>query len=150
MKLAMAATILALGGIAVAAESEYQDKMQEDLDAYKKRIVENCGTTDRLALRWVGKLGANPRTIASGDYAAVGSLCTAAVDGLNNACLANRVVKQTMRGLTSIVCQAGRGPMSYGYRGGTMTFSVDPKYDKNNVAGQESDMTERLKNDLDR
>jgi hypothetical protein len=148
-KLALGSLFLLVGSIAIAAESEFQDKMQEDLDGYKAQIVSNCGTTDKLTLKWNGKLGSNPRETKDGDYSSTGTLCTSALDGTSQAC-GNKVVKKAFGKVTSIVCQRGTGTISYSLKGSTLTFSVDPRFDKNNPAGQESSLVEKMKNDLDK
>ena len=143
--------LLLTGSIAVAGgESENQDKMQEDLDSYKARIVENCGTTDKLSIKWNGKLGSNPREVQKGDYSSVGTLCQSALDATSNVCQSNRVVKKAFGKLTSITCQKGTGPIGYKFKGARLSFTVDTKYDKNNAAGQQSDLEEKLKVDLDK
>lgn len=148
-KVALGSLVLLFGGIAIAAESEFQDKMQEDLDGYKAQIVSNCGTTDKLTIKWNGKLGSNPRSTKEGDYSSTGTLCTSALDGTVQACH-NKVVKKAFGKVTSIICQRGTGAISYSLKGSTLTFTVDPKFDKNNPAGQESDLVEKIKTDLDK
>ena len=86
MKLGIIAGVLMLGGIVFAQESEFQGKMQEDMDGYKKQIVEACGTTDKLVMRYDGKLGSNPRETKDGDYTAVSTLCTSGLDAVHSAC----------------------------------------------------------------
>ena len=149
-KVALGSVLLLVGTLAFAAESEFQDKMTEDLEGYKAQIVSNCGTSDKLSIKWNGKLGSNPRETKDGDYSSTGTLCTSALDGVSQACQSNRVVKKAIGKVTSIICHRGTGTMSYKLSGSTLTFSVDPKFDKNNPAGQESDLVEKMKDDLDK
>jgi hypothetical protein len=148
MKVGIGAMVLLAGGVALAQESEFQDKMQEDLDSYKKRIIENCGTTDKLTIKFAGKLGQNPRETGE-NYTSVGTLCTSALDATSSICQGNKVVKKAFSKLTSIVCTKGKGTMSYSLKGGKLTFMVDGTYDKNNASGQQSDLDKKIRKDLD-
>ena len=149
MKLGIIAGVLALGGIALAQESEFQGKMQEDMDGYKAQIHDACGTTDKLVMRYDGKLGSNPRETKDGDYTAVSTLCTSGLDAIHDACT-NKVVKKALAKVTTFVCTKGKGTLDYTFKGGTFTFKLDPAFNKNNAAGQESDFEEKLKKDLDK
>lgn len=150
-KIATGSLLLVTSSLAFAGgESEYQDKMQEDLDTHKPRIIEKCGTTAKLAVKWNGKLGSNPREVQNGDYSSVGTLCQSALDATDYVCATNRVVKKAFSKLTSITCQRGTGTIGYSFKGGTLTFTVDGKYDKNNASGQQADLVEKLKTDLDK
>jgi hypothetical protein len=150
MKIGLGAIVLLTGSVALAQESEFQSKMQEDLDGYKAQLVDACGMSDKLTLKYSGKLGSNPRETAEGAYTAVGTLCTSALEGLHSACQDNKVVKKAVTKVTSIVCTKGTGTLSYKLTGGTLTFSVDGKYDKNNGAGQRDALVEKMKKDLDK
>lgn len=149
-KVALGPLFLLFGGVAFAQESEFQDKMQEDLDGYKAQTISNCGTTDKLTLKWNGKLGFSPRETKDGDYSSTGTLCTSALEGLSTACQSNRVVKKAIGKVTSIVCQRGTGTIGYALKGNTLSFSVDAKFDKNNPAGQRDDLVKKIKDDLDK
>jgi hypothetical protein len=142
--------VIATTGIVVAAESEFQDKMKEDLDGYKAQIIEGCGTTDKLDIRWEGKLGSNPRETQKGDYSSVGTLCTSGTDAIHSACINNKVVKKALSSLTAITCSRGKGTLSYSLKGGTLALKVDASYDKDNAAGQEDKFLNKLKDDLDK
>ena len=84
-KVALGSVFLLVGSVAFAQESEYQEKMQEDLDGYKAQIISNCGSSDKLTIKWNGKLGSNPRETKDGDYSSNGTLCTSALDGVSGA-----------------------------------------------------------------
>jgi hypothetical protein len=149
LKLAMITGLLTVGTLVFAQQSEWQDKIQEDLDGYKARIVENCGTSDKLTLKFEGKLTCNPRENCGKEYGSVSTLCTSGTDALN-VCQNNKVVKKAMGKVTSIVCTKGKGTLSYKLAGGKLTFAVDPAYEKNNASGQENDLVEKMKADLDK
>lgn len=149
-KMAVGAIVLLAGSTAIAQESEFQDKIQEDLDGYKAQIIDACGTTAKLTLKWSGKLGGNPRETETGAYSAVSTLCTSALEGLHSACQDNKVVKKSMGKVSGIVCQKGSGTIGYSLKGGSLTFTVDTKFDKNNPAGQRDDLVSKLKKDLDK
>lgn len=149
LKLATITGLLTAGTIVFAQQSEWQDKIQEDMDGYKARIVENCGASDKLAMKWEGKLTCNPRENCGKEYGSVSTLCTSGLDALNT-CQDNKVIKKTFSKLTSITCTRGKGTLGYKYSGGKLTFMVDPAYDKNNAAGQESDLVEKMKKELDK
>jgi hypothetical protein len=135
--------------VAFAAESENQDKMQEDLDSYKERIVSNCGAAAKLTIKFDGKMGGNPRETPEGHYSSLSTLCQSALDATYNSCH-NRVVKKEFAKLTSITCTRGTGTMSYSFKGSSLTFKVDTKFDKNNPAGQQSDLEKKMKDDIDK
>jgi hypothetical protein len=148
-KVGLGSVMFLVATVALAAESENQDKMQEDLDSYKSRIVSNCGMPDKLTIKWDGKLGANPRETPEGHYSSLSTLCQSALDATYNVCH-NRVVKKAFTKVTSIVCARGTGAMSYAFKGSTLTFKVDTKFDKNSPAGQQSDLETKMKDDIDK
>lgn len=150
VKFGIVVGIITSSGVALAQESEFQGKMQEDMDSYKAQIVRDCGTTDKLVLRYDGKLGSNPRETKDGDYSAVSTLCTSALEGLHSACTNNKVVKQAVSKVATLVCTRGKGTLDYKLKGGTLTFTLDPAFDKNNPAGQRDKLVEKLKKDLDK
>jgi hypothetical protein len=143
-------TLSGLSGVALAQESEFAGKIQEDMDSYKEQIVRDCGTAPKLVLRFDGKLGANPRETKEGDYSDVSTLCTSALEGLHTACQDNKVVKQTVSKVATLVCTRGKGTLDYKLKAGTMTFTLDTAFDKNNAAGQRDKLVEKLKKDLDK
>ena len=51
VKFGIVAGIVTLSGTALAQESEFQGKIQEDMDGYKDQIIRDCGTTPKLVLR---------------------------------------------------------------------------------------------------
>jgi hypothetical protein len=148
-KLVTIGGLMLLTGIAFAQQSEWQDKLQENLDFYKKRIVENCGATDKLAIKWEGKLACNPNENCGKEYSSVGTLCTSGLDALNE-CQNNKVIKKEIGKISTIMCTRGKGTLSYKLAGSKLTFLVDPAYDKNNAAGQEADLIAKMKKDLDK
>lgn len=150
VKFGIVAGILTLPGVALAQESEFQGKIQEDMDGYKDQIVRDCGTTDKLVLRFDGKLGSNPRETKDGDYSGVSTLCTSALEGLHEACTNNKVVKQAVSKVATMVCTRGKGTLDYKLKGGTMTFTLDTAFNKNNAAGQRDQLVVKLKKDLDK
>ena len=150
VKFGIVAGIITLSGVALAQESEFQGKIQEDMDGYKDQIVRGCGTTDKLVLRFDGKLGSNPRATKDGDYSGVSTLCTSALEGLHSACINNKVVKQAVSKVATLVCTRGKGTLDYKLKGGTMTFTLDTAFNKNNAAGQRDELVVKLKKDLDK
>jgi len=150
IQLGVLGTMLAAGGIVLAQESEFQNKIQEDLDGYKAQIVSNCGATDKLQIRWEGKLGSNPREGEKPEYNAISTLCTSALDAVSSTCQSNAVVKKAFGAVNKITCNRGKGTISYSLKGGSLTFSVDGSFTKNNAAGQEADLVAKMKKDLDK
>jgi hypothetical protein len=150
VQIGVCAVILGGGGVVLAQESEFQAKLQEDLDGYKAQIVGNCGASDKLVLKWEGKLGSNPRESEKPEYNAITTLCTSALDGLAQTCQSNGPVKKAAGKVTKVACTRGKGTIGYTLKGATITFTVDPAFTKNNPAGQESDLVEKLKKDLDK
>jgi hypothetical protein len=84
LKLGIIAGVVMLGGVVFAQESEFQGKMQEDMDGYKAQLVEACGITDKVVVRYDGKLGSNPREIKEGDYTGISTLCTSGLDAIHD------------------------------------------------------------------
>jgi hypothetical protein len=150
VKFAIVAGIVTSSGVALAQESEFQGKIQEDMDSYKEQIVRDCSTTPKLVLRFDGKLGTNPRETKEGDYSDVSTLCTSALEGLHTACQDNKVVKQAMTKVATLVCTRGKGTLDYKLKGGTMTFTLDTAFDKNNAGGQRDKLVDKLKKDFDK
>lgn len=150
-KIGLTALVLLSGSFAFAQESEYQNKMQEDLDYYKAQLVNNCGVTDKIAIRFVGKLGSNPRE-RKDDQFAVSTLCSMGMDAVVYSCQTNAPVKKTMSRLTNIVCTLGSGEISYKLRGGDLTVAVDTKhtYPNDGGRGPKEILVAKLKKDLDR
>jgi len=144
------AVVLGLGGIVYAQQSEFQEKIQEDLDGYKNQIIDNCGSPKSLTLKWNGKLAVNPRESEKPEYNAVSTLCTSALEGTVNACQSNKPVKAAVGKATSIVCTAGKGTIGYKLAGTTLTFTVDPSFTKNNAAGQRDDLVVKMKKEIDK
>jgi len=150
VKFGIVAGIVTISGVALAQESEFQGKIQADMDSYKERIVTDCGTTPKLVMRFDGKLGTNPREIKDGDYSDVTTLCTSALEGLQTACHDNKVVKQAASKVATLVCTRGKGTIDYKIKAGTITFTLDTAFDKNNAAGQRDALVDKLKKDLDK
>jgi hypothetical protein len=141
--------VLVFCSIAFAQQSEWQDKLQEDLDYYKKQLVSECGAAESIALKWDGKLACNPREICDKDYAAVSTLCTSGLDGIRNTCQSNKVVKKEMAKVSTFTCSHGKGTLSYKLAGSKLTLYVDGAH-KDNAAGQEDKFVTKLKKDLDK
>jgi hypothetical protein len=150
LKLGIIAGVVMLGGVVFAQESEFQGKMQEDMDGYKAQIVEACGITDKLVMRYDGKLGSNPREVKEGDYTGISTLCTSGLDAIHDGCQNNKIVKKALAKVTTFVCTRGKGTLDYTLKGSTFTFKLDPAYNKNNAAGQEEAFETKLKKDLDK
>jgi hypothetical protein len=142
--------VLALGAVALAQQSEFQAKIQEDMDGYKPQVIDRCGTTKSLTMRWIGKLAVNPRESEKPDWFAVSTLCTSGLDGLYQTCQTNAPVKAAISKVKTVSCTMGKGTLNFKLSGSEMTFTVDPSFTKNNPAGQESDFVERLKKELDK
>jgi hypothetical protein len=143
------AVVLGLGGVVYAQQSEFQEKLQEDLDGYKTQIIDNCGSPKTLTLKWNGKLAVNPRESEKPEWNAVSTLCTSALEGTVNACQSNKPVKAAIGKVSKIVCTMGKGTIGYKLAGGTLTFTVDPSYTKNNAAGQRDDLVVKMKKEID-
>ena len=146
VKSAVAATLL-FSTSAMSQESEFVGKLQEDLDGYKDQVKSNCGITPRMA--WTGgKLGSNPRESAKPEWNAISTLCTSAIDGMNQAC-SNAVVKKGLEKVTSIECTKGKGTIVHALKGTKLTFKIDPSFVANNASGQTNDLVEKMKKSMD-
>jgi hypothetical protein len=145
-----AAVILGLGGVVFAQQSEFQEKLQEDLNYYKEQYIDHCGSPKSLVIKWNGKLAVNPRESEKPDWHAVSTLCTSALDGTRHACNANKPVKTAVGKVNTIICTMGKGTIGYKLAGATLTFTIDPSYTKNNPAGQRDDLVVKLKKDIDK
>lgn len=144
------ATLVALTTLAFAQQSEFQDKLQEDLDTYKKMIVGNCGAAETLAIKWTGgKLANNPRESTKPEWNAVSTLCTSGLEGISNACQVNKVVKAKLGKLTTVACKMGKGTIDYKLAGTVLTLTIDPSFVKENPARQRDDFENKLKKQLD-
>lgn len=143
------AVVLGLGGVVYAQQSEFQAKIQEDLDGYKNQFIDNCGSPKSLTMKFNGKLAVNPRESEKPEYNSVSTLCTSALEGTVSACN-NKPVKAAVGKATTVVCTAGKGTIGYKLAGTTLTFTVDPSFTKNNPAGQRDDLVTKMKKDLDK
>jgi hypothetical protein len=149
-KLTIAASLVAFTTLAFAQQSEFQDKLQEDLDSYKKRIVNSCGTDEKLSVKWTGgKLANNPRESTKPEWNAVSTLCTSALDAVGDACMNNKVVKSKLTKLQVVACKPGKGTLGFTLAGTQLTLTIDPSYTKNNPATQRDDLVKKIKNKLD-
>jgi hypothetical protein len=147
-QLAIGTFILLASGAVFAQQSEYQAKIQEDMDGYKAQINSNCGSKGP-SMKWVGKLAVNPRESEKPDYNAVSTLCTSALDGMSQTCQNNKPVKTAFGKISSVVCTYGKGTLDFKIKGSEITFTVDPAYTKNNASGQETDLVTKFKKTLD-
>jgi hypothetical protein len=139
------------GGVALAQQSEFQAKMAADMKAYQPRIIKNCGTTDKLELRFDGKLAGNPRETGKGDYTSVSTLCAyAGLGAVEDVCQNNKVVGAALSKLTDITCVRGTGTLTYKLNGSHLALVYDPAYNKANGATQRDDLIKAFKRDLDR
>jgi hypothetical protein len=142
--------VAVVGGIALAQQSEFQAKIAEDIKSHQPRIVKNCGTTDKLDIRFEGKLAGNPRETLSGDFSGVSALCVhGGLAAIEDACLNNKVVASALSKLTDIKCVRGTGALSYKLNGSHLSIVFDPVH-KNAVASQRDDLVKTLKQDLDK
>jgi predicted benzoate:H+ symporter BenE len=150
MKIGLAALVVLSSSFASAQESEFQHKMQEDLDYYKAQLVNNCGVTDKIAISYAGKLGSNPREAKGNDWA-VSTVCGMGLDAMVYSCQTSAPVKKVLSHLTNVVCTAGTGRISYKIRGSDMTIAVDVKDRHPGEANSpKEDLVAKLKKDLDR
>ena len=148
MKKVLAATCALLATAALAQESEFKAKLQEDLDGYKSSLESSCGI--KPAVEWAGgKLGYNPRESEKPEWNAISTLCTSALEGLATACN-NGAVKEALVKVTKVECSKGKGTAGYTLKGSTLTLKVDPSFTTNNAAGQRDDLVTKLKKDLDK
>ena len=144
------ASIFGFTTLAFAQQSEFREKLQEDLDSYKSQIISNCGTSDKLAIKWTGgKLDGNPRENTKPEWNAVSTLCTSGLEAISNACQGNKVVKSKLSKLTTNGCKGGKGTMDFKLAAATLTITIDQSYTKNSAAGQRDDMEKKLRNQLD-
>jgi len=141
--------VLAMGAVALAQQSEFQAKIQEDMDGYKPTVVDRCGTTKSLGMRWVGRLAVHPHESEKPEWNSVANLCMAALDGLYQTCQTNGPVKTAVSKVKTVTCTMGKGTLSFKLSSAELTFTLDPSFTKNNVAGQEADLVAKLKKDLD-
>jgi len=142
--------LAAVAGVAFAQQSEFQSKIAADMKAYQPRIVRNCGASDRLEMRFEGKLDANPHQTAPGDKFGVSTLCTAGLAAVEYVCNNNKVVASALSKVTDITCLRGTGALSYKLAGSHLALFFDATYDKNNSGGQRDDLVKALKRDLAR
>jgi hypothetical protein len=152
IKFGVVAMILSVGAAAIAAgESEYQAKLQEDLDYYKPQMVNNCGVADGIAIKFVGKLGSNPRE-SQGDNWGVSQLCSQAIEAVVYSCQTSEPVKKAMTKLKSMVCTRGSGELGYSLKGSEITLTIDVTHrDKKNTGLSPKDhLVDKLKSDLDK
>ena len=142
--------LLAGATLAFAQQSEFQQKLQDDLDGMKRHIVSGCKMSDKLEAKWTGgKLAGNPRETLEGDYTSVSTLCKSALDAYQGACVNNKVVNAKTKHVKTIACTRGKGTLSFTLKGDTLTFLIDTKFDKNNPAGQRDDLDKKLRAKLD-
>jgi hypothetical protein len=142
--------LAAIAGIAFAQQSEFQAKIAADMKAYQPRIVRNCGASDRLEMRFEGKLDVNPHQTAPGDKFGVSTLCTAGLAAIEYVCNNNKTVASALSRVTDITCVRGSGPLSYKLAGSHLALLFDATYDKTNSGGQRDDLVKAFKRDLDR
>jgi hypothetical protein len=152
MKIGFGALVLFTGSVALGQESEFQNKMQEDLDYYKPQLVNNCGVSDKLTIKYVGKLGSNPRERKADHNWSPSTLCGMALDAVVYSCQTSEPVKKTIAKLSSVVCTGGSGNLGYKLRGGDLTLTIDPTFKKKDgsISTPKDDLVAKLKKDLDK
>jgi len=149
-KIGLTALVLFSGSFAFAQESEFQKKMQDDLDYYKPQLVNNCGVTDKISITYVGKLGANPRETKGNGWAPA-QLCGMGLDAIVYSCQTSAPVKKVMAHLTNVVCTAGTGEIKYKLHGGDLSLIIDASYrDTSTSLSPKEVLVNKLKKDLDR
>jgi len=141
------ATGMLLAGTAWAQESEFQKKLQDDMDYYKAQIADNCGA--KVTFKWLGKLGHDPRETEKPKYNGVSNLVTSGIEALVNACTNNTVVKKKMSGLKKIEATKGKGTIGYKLRGTNFLLTVDPSF-TTSAGEQRNALIEKLKKDIDK
>ena len=145
VQLAVVAMVLGAGTVVFAQESEFQNKMQEDLDFYKPQFVSKCHTSDAITFKFAGKLGANPRETR------VSISCTQAVEAALYSCDTNATVAKALSKVKTVTCTLGTGPYSYKLSGASLTFTVDDKYDDHkDKVYQKDGLVAKIKKDLDK
>ena len=150
MKIGLGALVVFTSSVALGQESEFQNKMQEDLDYYKVQLVNNCGVGEALTIKYVGKLGSNPRE-RQGDGTAPSTLCGMALDAVVYSCQTNAPVKKVMSKLSSVVCTGGSGALDYKLRGAELTLTIDPTHKhKGPPATPKDALVAKIKKDLDK
>jgi len=150
-RIAFVVAVMSFTTLAFAQESEFQTKIQEDMDGYKSRFTNNCGTPASLTFKYAGKLGANPRSSAKPEWNAVTTLCTTGLSVVSDdGCQNNKVIKQAIGKVTSVTCTAGKGTLDYSLKGTALTIKLDPSFTTNNASGQGADLLAKMKSDLDK
>jgi hypothetical protein len=144
---------LGIGTGAYAQVSEWNAKIQEDLDFYKGQFVSKCKTAEEPAFRFVGKLEGNPRETR------VSISCTQAVEAALESCDSSTFaskgketpVVRALSKVKTVTCNLGSGPYNFRLSGGDLTFTVDAKYDdKKDKATQKDALIAKIKRELDR
>jgi hypothetical protein len=59
------------------------------------------------------------------------------------------VVKEKLAKVKKIEVKKGKGTLGYALKSDTLTLTVDASFTDNNPAGQDSDLVEKLKKELD-
>jgi hypothetical protein len=145
VQLAVVTMVLGAGTVVFAQESEYQSKMQEDLDFYKSQFVNKCHTSEAITFKFIGKLGANPRE------SRVSVSCTQAVEAALYSCDTNKTVAKALSKVTSVSCSLGSGPYSYKLSGANLAFTIDASYDDHKDKQFQKDaLVSKIKKDLDK
>jgi hypothetical protein len=130
---------------AVAEESEFREKMQEDMDGYVSSYKNNCGID--VKMHWKGgKFGTNPRETN------VSILCRSGLHAIEQACAENKIVKSKLSKIKNIHCNKGKGNLSYKIDGETLNIFLDNDAkitQDNNPASQTSILNKKIITDLD-
>jgi hypothetical protein len=142
------ATMMLVAVPALAQESEFQKKIQEDMNDRIDDVQSACKIT--VKMRWSGKLGFNPRESEKPKWNAVSTLTTSGIMAVEDACRSNAAVKKAVSKVKTIEAKKGKGTISYKLAGAKLILTVDPSYTKNNPAGQQNDLMNKLVKDLDK
>lgn len=147
MKLGLALGVLLCASAAQAQESEWKQKLQEDMNVYVKDFASFCGAT--VKTDWVGgKLGHNPREPQKKGQNAVSVLCTCGLEAAFQAC-ENSEVKKQLATLKEVQCTHGHGPLAYAHKGETLTITIDPAFVDKSPSAQRDDLKRHIIKDKD-
>lgn len=137
-----------LSGVVFAEESEYRKTLETYLEGYTSQVTSACKITPKIV--WgEKKVQEDPNYGKTEKHNPITTLCGSAIDAVNQACDGNEAVQGALKKVTKIVCKRGTGPVKHELKGSELILSVDTAYDKNNPAGQASDLTAKLKKSLD-
>lgn len=147
VKLAIALGVVLCASTASAAEGEWKQKLQEDMDVYIKDFAATCGAT--VKTEWVGgKLTKNPREPEKKGENAISVLCTCGLEAAFQSC-ENADVKKQFAQITAVQCGRGKGPLSYVHKGNTLVINVDPAHIADQPPAQRDALKAKIIKDKD-